>query len=726
MSGLDDGAARRLLAFAALDEEQGAGDVVGDRFEVDAQLGEGGMGVVHRALDRTTGDLVALKRVRVTSDAEKERFLREVAAVATLNHPNVVRYVAHGACDDGRLFLAMELCDGETLAARLRRGALAPKEAARHIASAASGLGAAHARGLVHRDVKPSNLLLTRDGPVKVIDWGLARGAEHHVVTASGSVVGTPSYMAPEQVRSGTIDARTDVFALGAVLFECLTGRAAFIADSTEGALAKALLEVAPRVRSIAPDTPVALDTLVARMLSADPEARPANGDEVARALASIDGSPAEAPTEPASEGHAHHPKGTLLAGRYRVERTLGEGGMGVVLEATHVALGRRVAIKLLRGGRGAGDDRRLFREARAASGMSSEHIAKVLDFGALEDGAPFLVMELVEGADLARVLSDRGRLPAREAVAIIIQATRALAEAHEQGVIHRDLKPSNLMLSQRADGSPLVKVLDFGISKIEGASAGEDLTVTSMALGSPRYMSPEQLKSARDVGPRADVWGLGVVLYELLAGKPAFDAGTAMGVAAKIASEPPAPLENTPEGLEAIVLRCLEKDASKRFATVNELAEALSPFERESTVSLARSVPPPVKTGATKRASRVAYVLAATAVCGAAAIGLLSSGKPSTPGKPIATATTATTNTSAAPTSAASQVIQLAASASASNSTPPSPPAASAKVAVLPKRPPTTTTAAPSVKPSAAPQPTPTHKPAATVDPRDPALDGR
>jgi len=232
---------------------------------------------------------------------------------------------------------------------------------------------------------------------------------------------------------------------------------------------------------------------------------------------------------------------GDLLAGKYLIERRLGQGGMGTVFAATHVQLREAVALKCLRPhvAHNPAMVARFVREARAAVRIKSEHVARVLDVGSLPTGEPFMVMELLSGQDLHRVSAERGPLPAAEAALYVAHACDAVAEAHLYGIVHRDLKPANLFLTRRADGSPLVKVLDFGISKV----ADEDdvnLTATTDVLGSPLYMSPEQIRSPKDVDARSDVWALGAILYKLLTGRAAFAAQSSSASLAKIVADPP------------------------------------------------------------------------------------------------------------------------------------------------------------------------------------------
>jgi len=226
----------------------------------------------------------------------------------------------------------------------------------------------------------------------------------------------------------------------------------------------------------------------------------------------------------------------------------------------------------------------RFLREARASVRIQSEHIARVLDVGTLDDGAPYMVMEFLEGRDLAHELEDRHRLPVGEAVDFILQACEALAEAHALGIVHRDLKPANLFRTRRSDGSAFIKVLDFGISKAIAPDAkAVSLTSTQGLIGSPFYMSPEQVRKPKTVDTRSDIWSLGVIVHELLSGAPPFLSDTPLSILAAVVTDP-APLvrsmrDDVPEGLQAVILKCLEKEPARRYADITELAHALKPF---------------------------------------------------------------------------------------------------------------------------------------------------
>jgi serine/threonine-protein kinase len=278
--------------------------------------------------------------------------------------------------------------------------------------------------------------------------------------------------------------------------------------------------------------------------------------------------------------------EGDVLAGKYRVDRLLGRGAMGVVVAATHLQLGQRVALKFLLGRRTPDATARFLREARAAVRLRSEHVARVIDVGELETGAPYMVMEYLSGSDLKEVVESRGPLPVDEAVTYMLYACEAIAEAHAHGIIHRDLKPANLFLTRSTDGSSNVKVLDFGISKsVDNGLEGDGLALTKSTaiLGSPLYMSPEQLNDAHSASPQSDIWSLGVILYQLLTGQVPFTATMFAELVLMINTTAPPPLStlraDVPPGLEAAVLRCLQKDLSERFATVADFAWAIAPY---------------------------------------------------------------------------------------------------------------------------------------------------
>ncbi len=278
---------------------------------------------------------------------------------------------------------------------------------------------------------------------------------------------------------------------------------------------------------------------------------------------------------------------GDIVAGKFRIERVLGQGGMGVVVAARHLQLDETVALKFLRPHAVADRDAlaRFTREARAAAKLKSEHVARVLDAGVGEDGTPYIAMEYLDGRTLGQVLEDEGRLEVATAADYAIQTCEALADAHARGIVHRDIKPENLFLVERAQGWRLVKVLDFGISKLAMSLPAETGNVaTQSMMGSPCYMSPEQLRSTASVDHRTDLWSLGVTLFELLAGGTAYSAGQTLPQLIAAILERPAPRlteiwPDVPPELSDVVARCMAKEREARFESAAELALALLPF---------------------------------------------------------------------------------------------------------------------------------------------------
>jgi serine/threonine-protein kinase len=282
---------------------------------------------------------------------------------------------------------------------------------------------------------------------------------------------------------------------------------------------------------------------------------------------------------------------GDIVAGKYRVERVLGAGGMGVVVAARHLDLDQPVALKFIlpHALAGKGNVERFMREARAAVRLKSEHVARVYDVGRDGEDRPFMVLELLEGMDLAKLSKQKGPLPVADAVEYVLQACEALVEAHAAGIVHRDLKPQNLFVTRRLNGTPLLKVLDFGIAKAIGPGAAGQMALTDSAaiIGSPLYMAPEQMRSARSAEIRSDIWALGVILYELLGGQLPFDGETVTEVCIHVVNEDPAPLLTLRPGLDpnlvGIVMRCLEKEVEARYHNVSALAASLEPFSRSA-----------------------------------------------------------------------------------------------------------------------------------------------
>jgi serine/threonine-protein kinase len=289
------------------------------------------------------------------------------------------------------------------------------------------------------------------------------------------------------------------------------------------------------------------------------------------------------------SPPEVHIAPGTVVLDKYRVSRTIGVGGMGVVVQATHTTLGNEVAIKFLLPQFAVSQDaaRRFVREAQAASRIASEHIARVFDTGTSQPFGPYIVMEFLEGNDLSHQVRQKGPLDIETAIDFTVQAALALAEAHSAGIVHRDVKPANLFVVHRADGSPVIKVLDFGISKVAETS-GLDVTKTSAVLGSGLYMSPEQMKASKNVDHRTDVYGLAITLYELLTRTQPYTADSFAELAIKVNMEPPTDIRgyrpDVPRELAAVIERGFAKKPEDRFGSMADFAVALSPWANPHT----------------------------------------------------------------------------------------------------------------------------------------------
>jgi len=281
-------------------------------------------------------------------------------------------------------------------------------------------------------------------------------------------------------------------------------------------------------------------------------------------------------------------PTGAIVDGKYRVESSIGEGGMGVVLKAQHLVLGEPVAIKVLRPEMLDKDEvvQRFLREARSSAKLKGQHVARVIDVGTLPEGLPYIVMEYLQGADLGAILRAHGPQYVSVAADLMIQACQGIAEAHALGIVHRDIKAGNFFITEPRNQGPVLKVLDFGIATAPQGTS--DLTSTQSVMGTPAYMAPEQMRASRLVDARSDIWSIGVVLYELLEGARPFRTDVYSELVIRVATEPPHPMArpDVPEGLRAVVYRCLEKDVNRRYQNAADLAYDLVPYATDPAVA--------------------------------------------------------------------------------------------------------------------------------------------
>jgi eukaryotic-like serine/threonine-protein kinase len=325
---------------------------------------------------------------------------------------------------------------------------------------------------------------------------------------------------------------------------------------------------------------------------------------------------------------------GELVGAKYRIVRLLAQGGMGVVYEAQHTVVRRRFAVKFLR--RDLAERRdiltRFHHEAEAAGALESEHVAAAVDFGIAEDGAPYIVMEYLVGESLTSLLGREGQLPVCRAADLVTQAARGIQVAHAAGIIHRDLKPQNLFLCRREDGTDLVKVLDFGVAKLQAAGEMNAATLTGAMVGTVAYMSPEQARGDRDIDTRSDIYALGAILYELCTGRKPHPGESPNAILHHIATQPAVPLATVAPDLAPafieLVSRALAADPQARPASADALAEALGAFSErkvwpapklEDSGASRTASPAPVPEAEPVRPRRRTWI--AVAVAGTAAV---------------------------------------------------------------------------------------------------------
>ncbi|HEX3130889.1 MAG TPA: protein kinase [Thermoanaerobaculia bacterium] len=568
---------------------------------------ERGETTVYKARDVRDGALVALEVLPATrypgNTAEAERFRRESETAARLDHPHICPALEVGGTSSGAVFVARSLDHGETLRSRIERGPLAPEHAVGLASQIAAALGRAHEQGVVHRDLRPDNVLVAPGGQARVSGFGL-----YWLLPPDGAC---PAYVAawraPELLKGDVGDpgdTRADVWSLGVLLYQMVTGRHPFRGGG-HGEVEAAILGRDPEpMTAINPGLPAELQDVVARSLSKDPAGRPARMDDLlvvlrgllaGSGLTDVDstviqvplglrapfpgaGPAAPFPPVPANrEVPDDHMKGSAVS-QYRILGLIGGGAMGTVYAAEDTRLRRVVALKFLPAELTSDPlaKARFFQEAQAASALDHPNICTIHEVGETGDGRLYLAMASYDGETVRRRLA-RGPLPVAEAVEIARQAALGLAKAHRNGIVHRDIKPANLIVT--VDG--VVKILDFGVAKLRGPGG---LNVAGSFLGTPAYMSPEQARG-EEVDPRADVWSLGVVLYEMLAGVRPFKGGDDLtAVLRSLLEDRPEPLARlrpeVPPELERIVARMLARSPADRYPSAAEVVADLAAFQ--------------------------------------------------------------------------------------------------------------------------------------------------
>lgn len=609
----------------------------GARYTLLKELGQGGMGQIFMAMTGQEGAerVCALKVIRQLDAPGREphelgkRFVDEAKVVTKLSHENLVYVFDFGVVGE-QGYLAMEYLRGKTLAELWNRCAIRkvgfPLSVSLHVVSEiAAGLAYAHGLerfDLVHRDISPSNVMLSYTGGVKLIDFGLAKWRSKLAQTMSGINWGKVSYMSPEQHTGRPIDHRSDIFSLGLILWELLTGRQLYpneqarqantpipppsqyngaVEEGLDRVVLKALaLDPAERFQSAAgfgqsltrylpkDASRLTLSHFLAQLFDADAKAETQEEDQlVARAAAAVKLRPSGSYLAEVAESAtpADPLIATVLADRYYVRRLLGEGAMGRVYEGHHTGIGKRVAIKVPRHAERRKSEllERFKLEANAASQIGHSNIADVTDCGTTPGGDFFFVMEYVDGVDLGKLIRRDGQLPVERTLLITIQICRALEAAHRAGIIHRDLKPGNVMLVREREGSELVKVLDFGVAKFLRSTGLEsaELTLTDAAVGTPRYMAPEQVDSGKTVDFRVDIYAVGGLLYSMLTGGQSPVPGESVQeVWHKKVNDAATPISawrmDLPPELDRLIMRTLERRPDDRPQSMTELKQEL------------------------------------------------------------------------------------------------------------------------------------------------------
>lgn len=542
-------------------------------FEILAELGRGGMGIVYRARQVNMQRLVALKLLRdgaLAGPQERARFRIEAEAAARMNHPHIVSIHEVGE-HQGRLYYAMELIEGGSLDKHLAGQPRPAAQAAALVHTLALAVQHAHAQKVIHRDLKPGNILLSDDGSPKITDFGLAKrlDSDSTAWTREGAVLGTASYMAPEQAagRVGAIGPAADVYALGAILYELLTGQPPFQAETWHQTLQQVLNDepVSPAKRR--DEVPADLDTVCLKCLEKEPSRRYASAAELADDLGRFGaGKRVVAVPVDAQE------RLTRLAARddLHLVGILGRGPLSTVYQARYGPLRQPVAVKVFAAAACTREnwEARLQRDAQLRAALAHPHIVPIQQVGWWDD-SPYLVQELVPQGSLAARIAGKP-LPVRQAVRLAEQLAQIIRYLHRQGVVHGNLKPSNVLLA--VDDIPRIVDLHPTGGLFLGSLNADNSEFVHLG-----YLAPEALGD-RNAEPRmyTDIYGLGLILYEMLTGSPPFNGATAAEMSYQVQEQGPLPPSRlNPEvmpPLDAFCLRCLRKDPWRRYTRAYDL----------------------------------------------------------------------------------------------------------------------------------------------------------
>ena len=564
------------------------GQVLDGRYEILGPIARGGMGEVYRARRTLLGDEVAIKVIHpAATDAGelRERFLRESRACAHLRHPNIVSILDFDLGPDGSPFLVMEMLNGPSLRDEIRRQGRIPLSSAQPIVTAVAGaIQLAHDRGVVHRDLKPSNIVSHRfqTGEVvwKIIDFGLANlreGSDSTRLTAARDFIGTVTYAPPEQLRGESVDYRADIYSLGAVAFEMLTGRPPFPTGDLLAVVSQHLTAAPPAPSAVAPDLPAFVDAVVLKALEKDPARRWQRVSELAIAL----GGGADEP--PATATASRPPPLPSWLDKYELERSLGRGRLGSeIFAGRHRALGLPVAVRVARRSTTTNWDAvraRFLQEARA---LQAPHpsVLQVRDFGE-EDGVIYLVTDLVEGTSLRELLARDAPLAWPRLERLVRQLLDAAAALHRRGGVLSGLSPEIIRMTRDDDGERLL-ISTAGISQVQDLlSTLDEQTLRGAGMLDPEvpYVAPEVFVG-RTPDQRSDVFTLGVLMYEMATGRlpfQAFNMHQLVGAALSMRPVDPRDLQaGLPDPFAEMTLRCLRSNPDERPSGPAEALDAL------------------------------------------------------------------------------------------------------------------------------------------------------